>query len=217
MVGHVLRFAAEIAELRRVVGSGELGRPLAASAFRLSPPADWNDWMRDPMRSGGTLVDLAIHDFDVLAALLGPARQVHARAVADGTHVSALVEHERGEGTVAASHAMPASYPFTAGLRVLCEGGLVEHRFIAGAGDEVADSDVVSMLAVHPGEWEAARVLRARRRSVAHGDRAFPGLRAGRHRADGGHARAGARGAGGRARRPPLAREWATRARLACA
>ena len=46
---------------------------------------------------------------------------------------------------------MPTSYPFTAGLRVLCERGLVEHRFVAGAADEVADSDVVSVLAVHPG------------------------------------------------------------------
>jgi predicted dehydrogenase len=154
MVGHVLRFVAEVAELRRVVDSGELGRPLAANAIRLSPPADWNDWMIDPARSGGTLVDLAIHDFDVLAALLGPARQVHARAVADGRHVNALVEHERGEGTVAASHAMPSTYPFTAGLRVLCERGMLEHRFIAGAGDEVADSDVVSVLAVHPSAGE---------------------------------------------------------------
>jgi predicted dehydrogenase len=150
MVGHVLRFVTEIVELRRVIDSGELGRPLAANAIRLSPPADWNDWMLDPARSGGTLVDLAIHDFDVLAALLGPARHVHARAVADGRHVSALVAHERGEGTVAASHAMPATYPFTAGLRVLCERGVLEHRFIAGAGDEVADSDVVSVLEIHP-------------------------------------------------------------------
>jgi predicted dehydrogenase len=150
MVGHVLRFMPEVAELRRLVAAGELGRPLAATAFRLSPPADWNDWMRDPARSGGTLVDLAIHDLDILGELLGPARSVHARAVADGTHVGALVEHERGEATVEASHAMPGSYPFTAGLRVLCEGGVLEHRFIAGAGDAVAESGVVSVLGIHP-------------------------------------------------------------------
>ena len=111
--------------------------------------------MRDPARSGGTLVDLAIHDFDVLAELLGPARRVTARGVAEGTHVSALVEHEHGEATVQASHAMPGSYPFTAGLRVLCEGGVLEHRFIAGAGDEVSDADVVSVLGVHPAGGEA--------------------------------------------------------------
>lgn len=149
MVGHVLRFIPEIAELRRVLAGGELGRPLGASAVRLSAPPDWNDWMRDEDLSGGVLVDLAIHDFDVLGALFGPARRVFARAV--GGHVSALVEHERGEALVEGSHAMPASYPFTAGLRVLCERGAVEHRFIAGAGDEVADA-VVSELGVYGAE-----------------------------------------------------------------
>lgn len=157
MVGHVLRFVLEIAELRRVLGSGELGRALAATAIRLSPPPDWNEWMLDAARSGGTLVDMAIHDFDVLGALLGPARQVHARAVAGGRHVSALIEHEHGEATLESSHAMPGSYPFTAGLRVLCERGVLEHRFIAGAGDEVADSDVVSELAIHPSDGEVRR------------------------------------------------------------
>ena len=150
MVGHVLRFFPEIAELRRLLASGELGKPLAATAIRLSPPPDWNDWMLDAERSGGTLVDLAIHDFDVLAAIRGPVRRVHARAVADGRHVTAQVERERGEGLVEGSHAMPGSYPFTAGLRVLCEGGVLEHRFVAGAGDEVSGSDVVSVLGVHP-------------------------------------------------------------------
>jgi predicted dehydrogenase len=149
MVGHVLRFMPEVAELRRVLASGELGRPLAASARRLSAPPDWNDWMRDEELSGGALVDLAIHDFDVLGALLGPARSVYARAV-DG-HVSALVQHERGEGMVEGSHAMPPSYPFTANLRVLCERGVLEHRFVAGAGDEVA-GDVASELGVFGGE-----------------------------------------------------------------
>jgi predicted dehydrogenase len=149
MVGHVLRFMPEIAELRRVLDSGELGQVRGASARRLSAPPDWNDWMRDDALSGGALVDLAIHDFDVLGALLGPARRVYARAV--GGHVSALVEHERGEGLVEGSHAMPGSYPFTANLRVLCERGALEHRFVAGAGDEVAD-DVVSELGVYAGE-----------------------------------------------------------------
>ncbi len=159
MVGHVLRFFPEVAELRRVVASGELGRPLAASATRLSAPPDWNDWMLDAERSGGTFVDLAIHDFDVLGALLGPARRVHARAVAGGRHVTALVEHEGGEAVVEASHAMPPSYPFTANLRVLCERGVAEHRFVAGAGDEV-DSAVLSVLTVSPAEGDAREFSR---------------------------------------------------------
>jgi predicted dehydrogenase len=155
MIGHVLRFVPEIVELRRLLAARELGRPLAASAIRLSPPPDWNDWMLDTERSGGTLVDLAIHDLDVLAALLGPARRVHARAAAGGRHVTAMIEHEDGEAAVEASHAMPGSYPFTARLRVLCEHGVLEQRFMAGAGDEVAGDDAVSLLRIHPADGEA--------------------------------------------------------------
>ena len=48
MVGLVLRFWPEYVELGRRVAAGELGRPRAVSTHRLSPPADWNDWMADP-------------------------------------------------------------------------------------------------------------------------------------------------------------------------
>jgi predicted dehydrogenase len=135
MVGHVLRFFPEIAELRRVVDAGELGRPRGVSALRLSAPPDWNDWMLDPARSGGTPVDLMLHDFDLALALLGPARRVYARA-AEPRHVTAVVEHEAGEAVVEGSHAMPPAFPFTAGLRVLCEHGLIDHRFEAQPADE---------------------------------------------------------------------------------
>ena len=153
MVGHVLRYFPEVVELRRVIGSGELGRPLAVTALRLSPPPDWNRWMLDPAQSGGTLVDLMIHDFDICAAILGAPRRVRAVSTAGGRHVRAIVEHEAGDATVEGSHAMPPSFPFTAGLRVLCEGGVLDHRFEAGAGDEVA-GDTASGLSIHPAGGE---------------------------------------------------------------
>jgi predicted dehydrogenase len=156
MVGHVLRFVPEIVELRRLVESGELGRPLAATALRLSTPPDWNDWMLDPDQSGGTIVDLMIHDLDLALALLGPARSVDARAAAGGRHVQALIEHDAGHASVEASHAMPASFPFTADLRVLCERGVLEHGFVAHAAEEGGNigGEVVSALGIHPAEGE---------------------------------------------------------------
>jgi predicted dehydrogenase len=157
MVGHVLRYFPEVVELRRLVDAGELGAARAVSALRLSAPPDWNDWMRDPARSGGVLVDMMIHDFDIAAALLGPAREVTAVAAADGRHVNALVAHQRGDAAVEGSHAMPSSYPFTASLRVLCDGGVLEHGFVTGAGDEVADDEAASVLAIHPAAGEARR------------------------------------------------------------
>ena len=85
--------------------SGELGRPLAASALRLSPPPAWNDWMIDPARSGGVCVDLMVHDFDArLGAARPPAPRVRARRSAAAPHGAAqhchaIVEHEGGEAT----------------------------------------------------------------------------------------------------------------------
>ena len=149
MVGHVLRYFPEIVELRRRLASGDLGKPLAVTAMRLSALPDWNEWMLDPEQSGGTLVDLMIHDFDICNALLGQPQRVHAVATAGGRHVRAIVEHEGGDATVEGSHAMPPSFPFTAGLRVLCERGVLDHRFEAGAGDEVADDAAASALSIH--------------------------------------------------------------------
>jgi predicted dehydrogenase len=157
MVGHVLRYLPEVVELRRVLATEELGRPLAATALRLSTPPDWNEWMLDADHSGGTLVDLMVHDFDLMNALLGPAQRVHARAAAGGRHVMALVEHEGGDAAVEGSHAMPSSFPFTAGLRVLCRRGVLEHRFEARADDEGGNigGGVSSALRVHPAGGEA--------------------------------------------------------------
>jgi predicted dehydrogenase len=154
MIGHVLRYFPEIIELRRRLATGDFGRPLAVTALRLSALPDWNVWMLDPDQSGGTLVDLIIHDFDICNALLGGPRHVYAVAAADGRHVRAIVEHEHGDAAVEGSHAMPPSFPFTAGLRVLCERGVLDHRFEAGAGDEVADDAAASALAIHSADGQ---------------------------------------------------------------
>ena len=98
MVGLVLRFWPEYVELQRRLAGGELGRPLSVSTPRLSPPADWNDWMGDPAQSGGVPVDLLIHDFDQMNWLLGTPRRVFARAP-HPDHVHALVEYDGATGS----------------------------------------------------------------------------------------------------------------------
>jgi predicted dehydrogenase len=135
MVGLVLRFWPEYVELQRRVAAGELGRPIAASAVRLSPPADWNDWMADRAQSGGTPVDLMIHDFDQLNWLLGMPRVVYAREPAPG-HVVANVEYDGASGIVEGSMRMPRSYPFSSNIRVLCEGGAAEYAFSAAPAED---------------------------------------------------------------------------------
>ena len=130
MVGLVLRFWPEYVELGRLVGAGELGRPLAVSTQRLSPPADWADWLGDRTQSGGTAVDLLIHDFDQMNRLLGTPRRVDAHEPEPG-HVHALVEYDGASGLAEGSMRMPRSYPFSSALRVLCEQGAAEYTFTA--------------------------------------------------------------------------------------
>jgi UDP-N-acetylglucosamine 3-dehydrogenase len=130
MVGLVLRFWPEYVELARRLAAGELGRPLAISTSRLSPPADWNDWMADPALSGGVAVDLLVHDFDQMNRLLGRATRVFARQPRPG-HVIATVTYDDAEGVAEGSMRMPGSYPFSSNIRVLCEGGVGEYAFRA--------------------------------------------------------------------------------------
>jgi predicted dehydrogenase len=135
MVGLVLRFWPEYVELQRRLTAGELGRPLAVSTHRLSPPADWNDWMADPVQSGGPAVDLMIHDLDQMNWLLGTPRTVYAREPAPG-HIVATVDYDGASGIAEASMRMPRSYPFSSNIRVLCEGGAAEYAFSAAPAED---------------------------------------------------------------------------------
>ena len=135
MVGLVLRFWPEYVELQRRLADGELGRPLSVSTQRLSPPADWNDWMGDPAKSGGVPVDLLIHDFDQMNWLLGTPRRVFARAPRPD-HVLAIVEYDGAEGIAEGSMAMPKAYPFSSNVRVLAEQGVAEYGFSAAPAED---------------------------------------------------------------------------------
>jgi predicted dehydrogenase len=135
MVGLVLRFWPEYVELQRRVAARELGSPLAVSTHRLSPPADWNDWMGDRTQSGGTAVDLLVHDFDQMNWLLREPRSVYAHEPTPG-HVSALVEYDGATGVAEGSMRMPGSYPFSSNIRVLCDDGVAEYAFSAAPAED---------------------------------------------------------------------------------
>jgi predicted dehydrogenase len=160
MVGMVLRFWPEYVELQRRIAAGELGRPVAVSAHRLSPPADWNEWMADPAQSGGVPVDLLIHDFDQMNWLLGTPRRVYARAPVPG-HVLAVVDYDGAQGIAEGSMAMPKSYPFSSNVRVLCEGGVAEYAFSAAPaedGGNIGASAAPRGLRLYPSGGEPATV-----------------------------------------------------------
>src|SRR5579862_5328026 len=82
MPGHVVRFFPEWAAGRKMVQRGDVGTPAAARVRRGGGAPKGNDgWFLDHSRSGGVLLDLAVHDFDWLRWTLGEVKHVYARSV----------------------------------------------------------------------------------------------------------------------------------------
>ncbi len=136
MIAHVLRFWPEYIKLVETVQSGALGKPLSANATRLSVPPGWADWFHEPEMSGGAVLDLMIHDIDALNWLFGEPKTIYARGheAKPGlwNHIHTIIDYGEAEGFIEGSEFMPADYPFTAALKVLCEKGTVEFLFRAG-------------------------------------------------------------------------------------
>ena len=155
MIAHVLRFWGDYVSLVEFVRSGALGRPLSAVASRLSQVAAWADWFLDPALSGGAVLDLCVHDFDALNWALGTPRSVYARGHQLRPNlwndIHAVIDYGGSNGMVDGSQFMPDGYPFTATLKVLCEGGVVEFRFRAdGASVEAGGGS--SLMVYQPGK-----------------------------------------------------------------
>ncbi len=136
MLAHVCRFWGEYGSLVDFVHAGKLGKPISAVASRLSQLPAWADWFVDPALSGGAVLDLSVHDFDVVNWVLGTPKTVYARGkeARPGlwNDIQASVDYGDASGLVEGSEFMPADYPFSCGLKVLCEGGVIEFRFQAG-------------------------------------------------------------------------------------
>lgn len=130
MVAHVVRFFPGYAALIDRVAAGSVGRPRAVRATRLSAAVSADDarWLEDEERSGGLVVDFAIHDVDQANALLGAPRAVTAvRAPGDGfgTPVALTIEYaDGGVAQILAAADLPAGTPFRTSLEVLGDGGL---------------------------------------------------------------------------------------------
>lgn len=131
MVGHVLRFFPVYERIKATVDAGGIGDPGVVRARRLSHFPDWGheNWYANRTKSGGALVDLAIHDFDFLRWVFGPVDRVFARS--DGSReewTHATLRFESGVvGYVEASWAHPKSVGLASELEIAGDDGLIEY------------------------------------------------------------------------------------------
>lgn len=141
MVAHVVRFFPGYAALAERVAAGSVGRPRTVRASRLSAAPQGAEWLEDDERSGGMIVDFAIHDVDQACLLLGePVAVAAVRAPGGGFGAPAAITVEFAEGGVAqllAVSDLPAGTPFSTTLEVVGDHGV--DRLTELAGDPFAE------------------------------------------------------------------------------
>src|SRR5690606_35540021 len=132
MVAHVLRHTPEYVAAAEIVASGKVGEVVGIHSHRMSAAPRWAGWLADPARSGGALLDLLVHDFDLMNWLLGPPASVMAfgRQGENGgwDHVEANLRYAAHPAVVHVhgSQLLPEGFPFTAGLHVVGSAGAIE-------------------------------------------------------------------------------------------
>ncbi|BBI36548.1 Gfo/Idh/MocA family protein [Cohnella abietis] len=121
MIGHCLRFWPEYEYLKSVVDSGEFGKVKAANFYRGGNEPGWSyeNWMLQVDKSGGALVDLHIHDVDMINWLFGEPEAVSALCSENYDIVSAHFRYPDGKIIQAQGDlSLPGEVPFEMSYRV---------------------------------------------------------------------------------------------------
>jgi predicted dehydrogenase len=133
MVAHVCRFMPIFLYAKTCVDSGRLGRPLAYSGLRYSQLPDWShkNWINNRKMSGGTLIDLSIHDVDIANWLFGSPKQVYATETVlqenGPSHVMESIIYENGSTVhIEASHLLPDGYGLETSYKMVFENGFIQ-------------------------------------------------------------------------------------------
>ena len=130
MVAQVLRFWPEYELLKEIYDTGKYGKLLSGYMSRLGtcPKWSWDDWMKDPARSGLVPYDLHVHDVDFMVYAFGKPVHVqrHRSQRPEQDYLSATYAYEDFFITTeAAWYAAPL--PFGAGFRFQFEEALMTY------------------------------------------------------------------------------------------
>jgi predicted dehydrogenase len=127
MVGHVIRFWPEYVELKRFIDSGELGKLKALQLSRWTAYPHWSDWLTNPEKSGGAIVDLHIHDADALIWLLGEPKDFYVRGTIDRVVVFYDYGQDGPEIVSVEGGFLPGTVPFHMAFRAVFEKGTLDY------------------------------------------------------------------------------------------
>ena len=161
-VGLLMRSVAPYEHVKAVAASGQYGRMLSLTSYRLGsylrPNApDHKSHYSEPS------TELMTFDFDFANWLLGPPVRLSASSAGlfqNGPgEISTVLSYGDGcHATIVASGLMPCSYPFSVGFRVLFEGALFELHNVFGGGPPQSKFTVVNAGRKLTHRWRGAPV-----------------------------------------------------------
>ena len=134
MVAQVIRFWPEYVYLKELYDRKELGNLKSISMTRLSPRPvwGWENWLQQPVKSGGAFLDLHIHDTDFCLYLLGWPEKISSRGVKTKfgwDHVFSTFTYRAGvAAAMEGGWDMPDKFPFTMAFTANFEKGTVEYN-----------------------------------------------------------------------------------------
>lgn len=131
-VGHCIRFWPEYEALRQFIQKGSAGSLQSLTLQRRSslPDHSINNWLLDPKRSGGAVVDLHIHDTDFVLYLLGAPNAVYSSANIDSYGPSHILTQYKYPEVIVASEGgwnYPSQWGFQMAFQANFENGAIEY------------------------------------------------------------------------------------------
>jgi predicted dehydrogenase len=129
MVALLMRNVAEYKAVKKIIDSNELGKPLTFRVYRFCKPYPIEHYP-------GPVIELLNFDFDFINWTFGLPKSIIAnRIVKEERHEynAIILKYANGLlGLAETSNIMPKSYPFSAGIRIICENGAIETFFTIG-------------------------------------------------------------------------------------
>jgi len=94
-VAQCVRFWPDYVVAREIINSKTYGKVRAAILRRMGgvPTYGWENWYMDGKRSGGTLLDLHVHDIDYVQNLFGVPQRVTSAGTVDVSCTNGAVDH----------------------------------------------------------------------------------------------------------------------------
>ena len=133
MIAHVLRYFPEYENAKRIVESGDIGRPVMVRTYRGGVhPGRIREWYEDIKISGGAIHDMSIHDIDFLMHCFGDVKEVYAKGNAyhhERYHEYDVAMLEFNNGVIAhieADWSKPEGSPFATKLEIVGTEGIYQ-------------------------------------------------------------------------------------------